>query len=84
MHQQHVGDSILTDIKTLYVDDICVSDKARGKSVVGTLYEYVIEYAKSCGRYNVTLNVWSLNEGAMIVYEKCEMKPQKIGMEMLL
>lgn len=84
MHQQHVGDNILTDIKTLYVDDICVSDKARGKRVGSALYEYVIEYAKSCGCYNVTLNVWSLNEGAMIFYEKCGMKPQKIGMEMIL
>lgn len=84
MHQQHVGDNILTDIKTLYVDDICVSDKARGKRVGSALYEYVVGYAKACGCYNVTLNVWSLNEGAMVFYEKCGMKQQKIGMEMIL
>ena len=34
--------------------------------------------------YNVTLNVWSLNESAMKFYEKCGLKSQKIGMETIL
>ena len=34
--------------------------------------------------YNVTLNVWSLNESAMKFYEACGLVPQKIGMEHIL
>ena len=48
------------------------------------LYEYVLQFAKEQGCYNVTLNVWALNEGAMKFYEACGLKPQKIGMETIL
>lgn len=82
--QQHINNNILTDIKTLYIDDLCVDENARGKQIGTKLYEYVKSYAKENGCYNVTLNVWSLNEGAMKFYEKCGLKPQKIGMEIIL
>ena len=36
------------------------------------------------GCYNVTLNVWTCNESAMKFYESCGLKPQKIGMEVIL
>ena len=36
------------------------------------------------GCYNLTLNVWTLNTGAMRFYEKCGLVPQKIGMESIL
>ncbi|MDE6028992.1 MAG: GNAT family N-acetyltransferase, partial [Clostridiales bacterium] len=51
-----------TDIKTLYIDDLCVDSTCRGKGLGKLLYEYVIEYAKKCGCYNVTLNVWADNK----------------------
>lgn len=82
--QQHINNNILTDIKTLYIDDLCVDENARGKQIGTKLYEYVKAFAKEKGCYNVTLNVWSLNEGAMKFYEKCGLKPQKIGMEIIL
>ena len=81
---QHVGDNILTDIKTLYIDDLCVDEEIRGQHVGRQLYEYVLGFAKEQGCYNVTLNVWALNEGAMKFYEACGLKPQKIGMETIL
>lgn len=84
VHKQVVGDSVLTDIRTLYIDDICVDSDARGKHVGKTLYDYVIAYAKRQGFYNVTLNVWSCNQAAMNFYEAMGLKPQKIGMEMIL
>ena len=84
IHKQLIGDNILTDIKTLYIDDLCVDENVRGKHVGSELYEYVLNYAKRNGFYNVTLNVWALNEGAMKFYEKCGLKPQKIGMEKIL
>ena len=84
IHQQKLGDNVLTDIKTLYIDDICVDENARGKHVGKALYESVKEYAKKAGYYNITLNVWTCNPGAMKFYEKMGLKPQKIGMESIL
>ncbi len=82
--QQHVNDNILTDIKTLYIDDLCVDEKTRGQHVGKSLYEYVLQYARENGYYNVTLNVWALNESARKFYESCGMQVQKIGMETIL
>ena len=82
---QQVKDSnILTDIKTLYIDDICVDENVRGQHVGRALYEHVTEYAKKAGCYNITLTVWTCNEPAMRFYEKCGLVPQKIGMEKIL
>ena len=84
VYQQHINNNILTDIKTLYIDDLCVDEKIRGQHIGRKIYEYVLEYAKKNSFYNVTLNVWSLNEAALKFYEKCGLKPQKIGMETIL
>ena len=82
--QQHLDDNILTDIRTLYIDDLCVDETIRGQHVGKSLYEAVLAFARESGCYNVTLNVWTLNEGAMKFYEKCGLKPQKVGMETIL
>ncbi len=82
--QQHLNNNILTDIKTLYIDDLCVDENIRGQHIGKQLYETVLAFAKESDCYNVTLNVWSLNEGAMKFYEACGLKPQKIGMETIL
>lgn len=82
--QQHLDDNILTDIRTLYIDDLCVDETIRGQHIGKSLYEAVLAFAKESGCYNVTLNVWALNEGAMKFYEKCGLKPQKVGMETIL
>lgn len=82
--QEHKNDNILTDIKTLYLDDLCVDETRRGEHVGTALYEAVLDFARESGCYNVTLNVWSCNESAMRFYEKCGLKPQKIGMEKIL
>jgi len=82
--KQVTGDSVLTDIKTLYIDDICVDENNRGKHIGTMLYNHVREYAKANGFYNITLNVWSCNPGAVKFYESLGFLPQKIGMEMIL
>lgn len=84
VYQQYVNNNILTDVKTLYIDDLCVDETLRGQHVGKQLYDYVLAFAKENGFYNVTLNVWSCNEGAMKFYEKCGLKPQKVGMEVIL
>lgn len=82
--QQHIGNNILTDIKTLYIDDLCVDENIRGKHIGSELYNRVLSFAKENGCYNVTLNVWSCNESAMKFYEKMGLTPQKVGMEKIL
>lgn len=82
--QQRLNDNILTDIKSLYIDDLCVDEACRGQHVGSALYEYVKNFAREQGCYNLTLNVWALNEGARRFYEKCGLRPQKIGMETIL
>ncbi len=84
IHKQIKGDSVLTEIRTLYIDDICVDEAARGKGVGRALYDYVLDYARTEGFYNLTLNVWSCNPGALKFYETMGLKPQKIGMEVVL
>ena len=82
--QQYLGNTIMTDIKTLYIDDLCVDEACRGQHIGYALYEAVLAYAREHGCYNVTLNVWSGNDNAQRFYESCGLKPQKIGMEVIL
>ena len=81
---QQLDDNILTDIKTLYIDDLCVDESSRGQHIGRTLYEYVLDFARGQGCYNVTLNVWECNKAAKLFYEKCGLVPQKTGMEKIL
>ncbi len=82
--EQHIGHNVLTDIKTLYIDDLCVDESVRGRRIGRSLYDYVLDFARQAGCYNLTLNVWACNEGAMKFYERCGLKPQKVGMEQIL
>ena len=82
--QHHIDNSVLTDIKTLYIDDLCVDEKLRGKHIGKELYEAAVKLAKDNDCYNLTLNVWSCNESAMRFYESCGLTPQKVGMEVVL
>lgn len=84
IRKQEKNSHLLTDIKTLYIDDICVHEDARGMGVGKQLYEYILDFAKNEGFYNVTLNVWSCNPGAMKFYENMGLVPQKVGMEKIL
>lgn len=82
--QDHTGDNVMTPILTLYIDDICVFERIRGRGVGRAIYEHVREYARSIGCHNVTLNVWECNPGARAFYEKMGLVPYKYGMEELL
>ena len=77
-------DLLLQDTKTLYIDDICVDETARGKHVGKALFDYVRDYASSIGCRNITLNVWEGNEAAYCFYENMGMQVQKTTMELVL
>lgn len=84
MFQQHNAHSVMTDIKTLYIDDLCVDEALRGRHVGKELYDAAVRLAKDHSCYNLTLNVWSCNPSAIKFYEAMGLIPQKIGMEMIL
>lgn len=82
--EDHQEDKHLAPIKTLYIDDLCVDERARGRNIGRNLYGYVKSYAKENSFYNITLNVWSQNPGAISFYERLGLKPYKIGMEEII
>lgn len=82
--QQYKDNSVLTDIKTLYIDDLCVDENLRGRHIGKELYEAALALAKESGCYNLTLNVWSCNPSAMKFYEAMGLLPQKTYMEKIL
>ena len=77
-------DNILHNMKTLYIDDLCVDENERGTGVGRALYEHVKAYAKELGCYNLTLNVWECNEGAKRFYEAMGLIPRNTLMETIL
>ena len=75
---------LLQDVKSLYIDDICVDEQARGRGVGRALYEHVHNYARQTRCHNITLNVWTGNEAAISFYRNMGMRVQKTTMEVVL
>lgn len=82
--QRHQGEGSFQDMTTLYLDDLCVDEACRGRHAGRQLYDAVLALAREKGCYNVTLNVWACNAGAMRFYEGCGLQTQKIGLEVVL
>lgn len=82
--EHHKNDNVLTPIKTLYIDDLCVDETLRGQHVGSRIYEHVLAFAKESGCYNVTLNVWECNPSARKFYDSMGLVPYKTGMEKIL
>lgn len=82
--EQFINDNNRTDVKTLYIDDLCVDEACRRRHIAKQLYEHVLNYARTSGFYNVTLNVWECNPGARAFYDSCGMRPLKTYLETIL
>lgn len=82
--EQFVNDNNRTDVKTLYIDDLCVDEVCRGQHVGKQLYEYVLDFARNNGFYNITLNVWECNPTARAFYDKMGLRPLKTYLEEIL
>ena len=81
---QHSGGRLMEAHDTLYIDDICVDEAARGRGVATALFRHVRTWAKAEGTDFITLNVWQGNENALHFYEKMGMKPRKFFMDLPL
>jgi ribosomal protein S18 acetylase RimI-like enzyme len=81
---EYNGHAVLKDHVTLYIDDLCVDERLRGQRIGEKLNDAVIAYAKQTGVYNIELNAWECNPGAIRFYERCGFKVQRRRMEMLV
>jgi len=70
--------------KTLYIDDLCIDEEARGQKIGSRLYDYTRQYAKDNGYYNVTLHAWECNPNAVAFYKALGLKIQQYTMEEIL
>ena len=70
--------------KTLYIDDICVDEKARRKHVGEQLYRQAERIAEENECDSITLNVWECNSSAYQFYLKMGLLPLKTTMEKCL
>ena len=84
MFKQYKNDPVIADHSEIYIDDLCVDENCRGQHIGRAIYHEILRYAKMRRCYNVTLNVWTCNPSAMKFYESLGLKPQKVGMEVLL
>lgn len=82
--RQYVNNNLLTDVKTLYIDDLCVDESKRGQHIGTKIYDAVLDLARENDCYNVTLNVWNFNSGAVKFYESLGLTPLKTTMETIL
>ena len=80
--QRQSGEN-LNAITTLYIDDLCVLEGARGRHIGKALFEYARAFACESGCYNITLHVWECNPGARAFYEALGLVPQYTSMEMI-
>ncbi|AND79516.1 GNAT family N-acetyltransferase [Streptococcus pantholopis] len=70
--------------KTLFIDDLCVDEEARGQKIGSELYQFALKYAREIGCYNLTLNVWNDNQGALRFYERQGLRAQETRLEQIL
>lgn len=70
-------------MKTLYIDDLCVDENCRGQHVGTILFDYVKQFAREQGCYDITLNVWEGNN-AREFYDKMGMFVKETQMEIIL
>ena len=82
LKQQPFSNNMI-QFQSMFIDDLCVDDDARGQHVGQALFEHVKKEARRLGCYEVTLNVWEGNE-AKTFYEKMGMKVKESQMEFIL
>lgn len=68
--EEQKEDELMKERRFLYLDDLCVDKKARGKGVGSLLLREAEKLARSLSYSTITLRVWSFNEKAIAFYQK--------------
>lgn len=82
--QDYTNVDLWTNIKSLYIDDICVDENKRRMGIAGKIFDFIKQYANENGFYNITLNVWEGNDSAATFYKSLGMTCQKTTLETIL
>ena len=64
------GNPVLPDCRTVFIEDIYVEERLRGKGIGRLLMQKAREEAKAYGAEALELNVWEYNEDARGFYER--------------
>lgn len=78
------GSPNMHQYRSLYIDDICVDEAARGQHIATRLFEHVKQEAHRLGCRDLTLSVWAGNESAERFYAAMGMTPRKTILEYTL
>ena len=76
--------TFMRDMKSLYIDDLCVLDGYRKQGIGGKVLDYVLDFARENGVEQITLNVWQGNEPAISFYKDKGFSPLKTTLELKL
>lgn len=76
--------TMLFDMKTLHLEDVCIDEECRGMGVGSLLMEYVTDWARANRFDRMDLDVWEFNEGARRFYERYGFSTQKRRLDMWL
>ena len=63
-------DELMKERRFLYMDDLCVDSKTRGKGVGTKLLRAAENLARSLSYPSITLRVWSFNKSAIAFYQR--------------
>ena len=75
------NDPLINDHNRFYIDDICVDENLRGKSIGQFLMKKLELECKSLGLKYMDLSVWSFNSKALNFYRKFGMKESLLRVE---
>jgi len=75
---------VLHTYTALYIEDFCVDESLRGQGIGKKLFDAALEYGKAQGVYNIELNVWNFNQGAVKFYESLGFSSRSMVMERIL
>lgn len=78
------GENAVYPHKSLYIDDLCVDSRYRGKHIGKEIFDFVKCEAKKYGCKDITLAVWEGNDKAYAFYKKMGMAERKRIMELEL
>ena len=76
--------STMIPVTTLFIDDFCVEEKARGQHIGRQLFAHVKDEARRLGCREITLNVWEGNDAALRFYRAMGFRPRETQMEYML
>ena len=65
----------------MFIDDLCVDEKARGQHIGRALFDHVRSEAERLGCGEILLNVWEGNDDALSFYKAMGMSPRETQME---